>query len=460
MKTIIAAIVFISILIFFHELGHFIFAKLMRVKVLKFSIGFGPRLISKKIGETEYILAAIPLGGYVKPLGEEPGEEISEEDKPRAFNCQPVWKRAAIILAGPAFSFLLAFLIFATFLSLKYPVIVPDLDALNALASNTIDDVMEGSPAMKAGLKIGDTVITINGKSISMWEEMKNMFEQNPGRELVLKVKRGDKVINISVTPELTKIKGKGGEKAIGTIGVSKRTSIIGEVMENSPAMKAGLKNGDSILSIDEASVVNWEKMAMIISRNAGKELKLKIKRGDEIIDIRVIPEPERRKDNTGKEIIVGRIGISGPYYAIQSSSILQAPLKGIEAVYDWSVLTVRVVGRLFTGNMSLKQVGGPLTIGDVAGKAASAGPYSFFNFIAIISINLAILNLLPIPVLDGGHLMFLSVEAVRRKPLSERTMKVVNAIGLSLLLVLIVFVIYNDIMRIVVPWIQGMLSS
>jgi len=358
------AIVVFGLLIFFHELGHFIFAKLVGVKVLKFSLGFGPRLISRKVGETDYIISAIPLGGYVKPLGEEPGEELKEEEKPRAFNYQPVRKRVAIILAGPFFNFILAYIIFVIFLSLKLPVAIPDLDSI----TTTIEDVAEGSPAMKAGLKKGDTIVSINGVSVNDWGEMADIFSKNPERQMNLEVKRGDELINIKVTPEPAKI-----------------------------------------------------------------------------------------KDEKGSEITVGRIGISKKLNVevIQSKGIIYAPLRAIEAVYDWSVLTLKIVGKILTGAVSAKQIGGPILIVDSAAKAASAGMFTYFNFIAIISINLAILNLFPIPVLDGGHLMFLSVEALRGRPLSDKVMSVMTRVGMALLILLIAFVFYNDIIRIIVPWVQ-----
>lgn len=362
--TIIWAVVLFGLLIFFHELGHFILAKLVGVKVLKFSLGFGPKIIGKKIGETEYLLSAIPLGGYVKPLGEEIGEEIEEADRQRAFNYQPAWKRVAIVVAGPFFNLVLAFLIFTVFLGLKLPVAIPNLDSI----TTTIENVMEDSPAMKAGLKGNDTIISINGSSVNDWNEMAEVFSMNPG-----------------------------------------------------------------------------------------KELKLKVRREESIIDVTVTPKPETVKNEKGEDLVVGRIGISKKMDAkiIQSDNILYAPFKGIEAVYGWCALTLEVVVRLFSGALSAKQIGGPILIVDAAAKAASVGLYTYFNFIAIISINLAVLNLMPVPVLDGGHIMFLTIEALRRKPLSEKVMMIANKIGMALLLALITLVFYNDIMRIVLPWVR-----
>jgi len=367
--TILWAVILFGLLIFFHELGHFIISKLVNVKVLKFSLGFGPKVLGKKIGETEYLISAVPLGGYVKPLGEEPGEELAEEDKPRSFQHQTVWKRAAIVLAGPVFNLVLAYIIFLVFLSVKLPVAIPELDSM----TSRIESVAEDSPAMKAGLQKDDTIVAIDGKSVNDWSEMADIFSKNPG-----------------------------------------------------------------------------------------KELTIRIKRGEEYVETRITPQATEAQDESGKHIIVGRIGISKKLDAkiVQSESLFVAPFKAVEAVYHWCVLTVDVVVRLFSGAVSAKQVGGPILIVDAAAKAASVGAFAYFNFIAIISINLAILNLLPVPVLDGGHIMFFIIEAFRGKPLSEKVLAVANKVGMALLLMLIAFVFYNDIMRIVVPWIQKSLPQ
>jgi regulator of sigma E protease len=194
-----------------------------------------------------------------------------------------------------------------------------------------------------------------------------------------------------------------------------------------------------------------------MFSKTPGKELKLKIRRNESIVDITVTPKPETVKNEKGEDIVIGRIGISKKMDAkvIQSTSILSAPFKGIEAVYGWCVLTIEVVVRLFSGALSAKQIGGPILIVDAAAKAASVGALTYFNFIAIISINLAVLNLMPVPVLDGGHIMFITIEALRRKPLSEKIMLIANKVGMALLMLLITFVFYNDFIRIVLPWVR-----
>ena len=362
--TILWAVILFGSLIFFHELGHFIVAKMVGVRVLKFSLGLGPKIFGKKIGDTEYLLSAFPLGGYVKPLGEDPEDELTDEEKPFSFGYQPIWKRAAIVVAGPVFNLVLAFLIFTSFLAFNYPVIVPDLDSI----TTTIEDVKEESPAEVAGFLPGDEITALNGTDIMDWSEMAAVFSSSPGKELDVKIKRGDEVFNVTVTPA-----------------------------------------------------------------------------------------SEKGMDENGEEVIVGRIGISKKMSGnvITSESIFSAPVKGAQAVYEWCVVTLEVVVKLFSGGISTKQIGGPILIVDAAAKTAEAGVYPYFNFIAIISINLAILNLLPVPVLDGGHLLFFGIEALRRKPLSDKIMIAANKIGMTLLLLLITFVFYNDIVRIVVPWVK-----
>jgi regulator of sigma E protease len=448
------AIVLFGLLIFFHELGHFILAKLVGVKVLKFSLGFGPRILGRKIGETEYILSALPLGGYVKPLGEEPGEELTEEEKPRAFNFQPVWKRVAIVLAGPVFNLVLAYIIFVAFLSLNHPIRIPDLDTLTPKIINVIDD----SPAMKAGLEINDLVVSINGKDINAWIELEAMVLMSPGEELTLQVKRDGKIVDLRVTPESQNIRdAEGKEITVGSIGVSRRESIIGEVFAGTPAMKAGLRSNDTVVSIDGVSVRDWNEMSSILSESPGRELTLKVKRGGDLIDVRITPEPKTIKDEDGNEITVGRIGISSKstFLIIQSDNLLQVPVKAFQAVYEWWVLTLETVIRLITGGVSVKQLGGPIQIVDYAAKAKEEGFLPYFSLVAIISVNLALLNLLPIPVLDGGHILFFAIEAITGRPLNEKVIGVANRVGMSLLLLLIAFVLYNDTMKVIVPWIQ-----
>lgn len=366
--TFLSAIVLLGILIFVHEFGHFILAKLVGVRVVKFSLGFGPKLIGRKYGDTEYLISAVPLGGYVKPLGEEPDEEIKEEDKPFAYNYQPVWKRAAIVFAGPVFNFVLTYIIFVSFLAFGSPVGIPKLETM----TSHIDEVVKDSPAEKAGLKSGDKIISVIGKDVYSWDEMTEVFRSSPNKELSIKVERDGQQLDIKVTP--------GAEKV---------------------------------------------------------------------------------KDIQGKEVTIGRIGVvkkKMPFDIIVSDSVWDAPIKGLEATYKASYLILEVVKKLVTGSLSIKTMGGPIAIVSESGKVAAMGILPYLMFLSLMSVNLGVLNLLPIPILDGGHLMFLTIEAIRRKPLSEKVMMNAQKIGLAVIITLMVFVIYNDTVRIVIPWIMRMI--
>lgn len=359
------AVVLLGILIFIHELGHFIFAKKLGVRVLKFSLGLGPKLIGKKIGDTEYLISAIPFGGYVKPLGEDIDEKIKDEDKSFAFNYQPVWKKALIVVAGPLFNLILTYLIFVFVLSFGLSVPVPKIEAI----STEINEIIKESPAEKAGLKAGDKIIAIDGKDIYSWDEV----------------------------------------------------------------------------------VVN-------VMQSAGKEMELKVERGKEIVNFKIVPESFKVKDRNGEEIIIGRIGVQktrAPLELITSESILDAPIKGLEATYKTIYLIFDVIKGLFTGAVSVNTLGGPVMIVAASGKVASLGFMPYIILMAMISANLGVLNLLPIPVLDGGHLLFFSIEAVRRKPLSKKTVMNAQKAGLAALLALTLLVSYNDTIKVIVPWVK-----
>lgn len=349
--TILSALILLGILIFVHELGHFIFAKKLGVKVLKFSLGFGPKLIGKKYGDTEYVISAIPLGGYVKPLGEEPGEEIPDEEKAVAYNYQPVWKRFLIVSAGPVFNIIFAAVIFIFIFLQGIPVLQPE-----------VGEIMKDSPALSAGLAKGDIISDIDGVNISQWDEMTSIIHKSPGKQLNIKVKRGDSVISISVTPEKKTAKNLFGEqKEIGLIG----------------------------------------------------------------------------------------IGPSGKTF-IKKEGFLKSVISGVERTWDICVLTVVGIVKLIQRVIPAGTIGGPILIFQMAGEQASLGPMNFFLFMAVISINLGILNLLPIPILDGGHMMFLTIEAIRRKPLSQKTIMIAQKIGIAFIIALMGFAFYNDIMRLI----------
>jgi regulator of sigma E protease len=353
LTTIFATAIVLGILVFVHELGHFILAKKLGVGILKFSLGFGPKLIGKKIGETEYQIAVFPLGGFVKPLGEDPQEEIKEEDRHRSLWAQPIWKRALIIGAGPFFNFFLAAVLFSSI----------------------------------------------------------NLF------------------------------------------GIPYYPSKIGEVSPGLPAEQAGLKKGDVVLSIDGEEVKKWDDLSKIIRNSKGKDLLLKVKRDGETLEIKVIPKPSTQKNLFGEEVPVFIIGIA-PFdeIVVQKVGPFEAVGKGLSQTWFGIKLTVVGIIKLIQRVIPAKTIGGPILIAQLAGEQAKRGLLSLALFMAILSINLGVINLFPIPVLDGGHFLFLGLEAILRKPLNIKKMEIAQQIGLIFIILLMLFAFYNDVIRIISP--------
>jgi len=349
---IIPFIVVLGVLIFFHEFGHFLIAKLCNVKVLKFSLGFGPKVMGKKMGETEYVISAFPLGGYVKMLGEENDEQIIPEDAHRSFSKQPVLTRIAIAAAGPMFNFLLAFILFSgIFLISGYPIMIAE-----------VGQVRPDSPADKSGILKGDIIEYIDGKKINKWNDIKKFIEKSPNKGLNIEIIRGDKRISTMVSPKEEIVKNIFGEEI--------KSALIG-----------------------------------IVASGNIKELKL------------------------------------GPLRALK---------EGGKKTWELTALTVLTVVKLFQGVIPLKTLGGPIMIGQLTGEIAKQNLSYLLPFMAVISINLAILNLLPVPVLDGGLILLFLIEIVIRKPLSIKKREMAQKIGLFLLILLMAIVFYNDLVRII----------
>jgi regulator of sigma E protease len=353
--SILFAILLFGFLIFIHELGHFILAKIAGVKVLKFSLGFGPKIISKQIGETEYMISAVPLGGYVKMLGEDAEEGAEEEagprDEERSYKNQPVAKRASIVFSGPLFNLLTAVVIFFFIFATGVPTLLP-----------VVGEVMPDTPAAKAMLLKGDRITGIDGVPVKQWTDMTDIIHNSPNKSLALTVQRNSKPVTITVKPESKKVKDIfGEEKEVGLIGVKPSGDTV-KIKENVPN------------AIKNAFLKTWEI----------------------------------------------------------------------------SMLTIVGIVKLIQRIIPAETIGGPILIFQLAEKQATAGVLNYFFFAAVISINLGVLNLLPIPVLDGGHLLFLGIEAVRRKPLSEKSMLIAQRIGLAIIIMLMVFAMYNDIFRLI----------
>src|SRR3972149_1124684 len=438
MTTLVSFLVVLGILVFIHELGHFIIAKLSGVGVLKFSLGFGPKIFGIKRGETEYLISALPLGGYVKMVGESTGEEVSQEDSEKSFANKPISKKAAIVVAGPIMNLVLAFML----LPLIYLIGIQIPAYLDR--EPMVGYVVKGEAADKAGLKKGDIILSIDGRQIKNWEGLNNTILSSPGSLLNLRVKRDGEIKEIALTPEASSQTGGG----IG--GFYPPTSpTIGGLAKGLPAERAGLKLNDTILAVDGIKIDHWVELQQAIQgqkpeakKSEAEERLLLIKRGAETFEVSV--KPQWNEDIQGHIIGISPLQET----IIKRYGPVSATVEGTKKMGELTILTFAIIKKLFVGEISIKTLGGPLMIAQVAGQAAESGLTAFLSLMAFLSLQLGILNLLPIPVLDGGFLVFFGIEALRGKPMSEKVMGIVQNIGIGLLVLLMVFVTYNDIIR------------
>src|SRR5579884_2240800 len=434
----------LGVLVSFHELGHFLAARWVGVKVLKFSLGFGPKLFGRQIGETEYLVSAVPLGGYVKLFGEEETDALTPEEKRRSFAHQRLPGKFLIVAAGPGFNFLLTFLIFTGWLSTGSPLFMPTFREL----SPDIEAIRPGSPAEQAGLQVGDKVLRVNDKDISARSELQEAIAKSNGKPLTLDGRRGDQVKTFVVTPAALPGQEGAKEEAIYAIGVEENAPIITAIMSGSAAMSAGLEEGDRVISIDGQVVRTWSEMAMIVRNHPKQPLQFEVERDRHRVHLTVTPAVEKIEID-GKPTEVGRIGISRPGgLMIRAHNLFEAPLRGAEATWALTELTVVGIYKMIAGEISSKNIGGPLTIANMAGEVGQQGLSKVISLIALLSINLGVLNLLPIPILDGGHLLFFGIEAILRKPLGERQRELAQQVGLLLLVGIMIFAFWNDLER------------
>lgn len=348
--NIIALIIVLGVLVFFHEFGHFIVARMFGVGVEIFSLGFGPRIFGKKVGMTDYRVSAIPLGGFVKMVGDEPGKDIEPELIPYSFNHKSVYKRMLVVIAGPFFNVVLAILIF--------------------------------------------------------W-----------------------------------------GLYAI--YGSFEYDTVIGAVEQNTPAQQAGLMPQDRILAVDGQTIETWTDMSLLIKEGGGRETEIRVKRGDEILTFRITPEKAITKNFFGEDVERFLIGVAASGETINRNlGVAEAFIQSMNQTWEVTRITILSVVKMVEGKISKKELGGPILIAKMAGDQARAGMVNLISFIAIISINLAILNILPIPVLDGGHLLFFAIEAIKGSPVSDNARETAQQLGMLILLLLMIFVFYNDLTR------------
>jgi regulator of sigma E protease len=438
-------LVVLGILVAFHELGHFLAARWVGVKVLKFSLGFGPKLFGRQVGDTEYLVSAIPLGGYVKLFGEDEAEAITPDDRRRSFVHQGLWGKVLIVSAGPGFNFILAYLIFAAWLSTGYTLPVPSFKDI----APVLEAVAPDSPAAKAGLMVGDQIKKIDGRDIATRVELLDAAAKGKGAPLTLEVLRDGRVQTITVTP----IAGAGqqhkSEEPGYYLGIEEIPPVVNEVVPGKPAAAAGMKEGDRVLSIDGNAIHTWTQMTALVKDNPGKVLQVDVLREGHRVSLSVTPLAETTTVN-GQSVQMGKIGIAGPDRSLmRSANPLMAVYNGAEATWKWTELTIVGLYKMIVGDISSKNIGGPLTIAKISGEAAAQGPANVIFLIALLSINLGVLNLLPIPILDGGHLLFFLIEGILRKPLGERQREVAQQVGLVLLVGVMIFAFWNDLERI-----------
>ncbi len=455
MMALIAFIVTIGILVTIHEFGHFQVARWCGVKVLRFSIGFGKPLWQKTFGkdETEFVLAAIPLGGYVKMLDERELKEeensinYSEVELERAFNRQSVWRRIAIVLAGPLANLLLA-------VALYWGLFMLGVTGMRPI----IGVVEENSLAAQASLKSGEIIQKVAGNPVSTWQEARwALLEEslesktveieatNNNKELLQHTLSFDGTNNDAEIDVLKKI---GLEPFKPNI-----PAVIGEILSDSAAEKAGFKLDDKILRIDGVEMDGWEQVVNNIKDNPSKPLQFELVRSQKIVHITATPESVEEGDET-----IGRLGAGVKLEQVELDKLLitlhYSPLislqKAIVKTWDTSIFSLQMLGKMLTGKVSLKGISGPLTIADYAGKSANLGLITFLGFLALVSISIGVLNLLPIPVLDGGHLMYYIAEIFKGSPVSERTMLAGQKLGFGLLGLLMTIALFNDFNRLV----------
>jgi len=455
MLTIVAFVLTLGVLITVHEYGHFQVARWCGVKVLRFSIGFGKPLFTKKFGidQTEFVLAAFPLGGYVKMLDEREesseGVSIPEPDLPRAFNRQPVWKRMLIVLAGPVANFLLAIILY-------WLVFMSGVIGVRPI----LGEVEQGTPAALASMKAGELINKVAGQSVSTWQDVQWILLEKSLKSKSVQVE----AVNEGKEVHLHQLQLMIGDKKndfegdfLGKLGLRPyqpaMPAKVEEVVKGSAAEKAGLEAGDEVLMVDGISVGSWEDFVSIIRKSPEQKLTLRIIRSGNELTLPIVPD---LVSENGQKM--GRVGAASKLEKTELDKLLvevkYSPLasfnKAVVKTWETSIFSLRMLGNMMLGNISWKGVSGPVTIASYAGQSAHMGIKAFLGFLAVISISLGVLNLLPIPVLDGGHLMYYTVEIFKGSPVSEQAMEIGQRIGMALLGLLMACAIYNDFNRLI----------
>ncbi len=422
--NLVAFILVLGFLIFIHEAGHFVVAKLFRVRVLVFSFGFGKRLFGFERGETDYRVSLIPLGGYVRMAGDIPDEDTPPS--PDEFLGRPKWQRFLILFAGPAANILVA-IAFITWLNMAgTEVLKEDRPLLGA--------VLEGRPAEEAGLMMGDLITEANGETIETWDDLKLAISLNPGTPVELRLLRDGKEVTTTVVPEKTQT-----EYGIsGIAGVQKYLDTeIGRVREGTPAARAGMMPGDRIVEANGMAVSQLADLETIFDEKKAKTIPVKVERGDQVVEMTLAPSDDG-------DIYRGVF----PPTKIRKHSLVPAFHDSLEQNWKMVKYAGIVIGRMFRMQGSVKEFSGPISIARISGEMLRTGWKAVVFLMAGISLQLGVLNLLPIPVLDGGHIAILLVEGVARRDLSITVKERIQQVGFAMLAALMLVVLYNDVIQ------------
>jgi regulator of sigma E protease len=448
LMSVVGLVVTLGLLITVHEFGHFWVARRLGVKVLRFSVGFGKPLWMRRFGpdQTEFVLAALPLGGYVRMLDEREGE-VAADERRRAFNTQPVAARIAVVVAGPAANFLFAVLAYALMFSIGVSGLKPMLD-----------QPPPESPAAAAGFRAGDEILSVGGDAVQTWSEaalalLDHGLDQGGAAVLV----RDDQEREVERRLSIDGMDDGATGDVLESIGLRPWNppipAVIERVREGGAAERSGLQPGDRVLSADAQPIADWHAWAEYVQARPETVIRVLIRRGDHDLPLTVIPERQSTE--------AGEIGLIGAYAQVPQEmqdamrvvvryGPLRALLVGAQRTWDMSLFTLRMLGRMLVGQASLDNLSGPITIAQFAGQTVTAGLTSFLAFLALISVSLGVLNLLPVPILDGGHLLYYLIEAARGSPVSEAVQAAGQRIGLAILLMLMGLAFFNDISRLV----------